>query len=103
MIANERLLRLAEVAEILCLSPGTVRSLVKMGILPRTEFSKRAHRFRKSDVQLLLDTMTIVGKGMGHPPKPKHPLMADVQPTYPPAPTLNDAVGATGTQTAVSE
>jgi excisionase family DNA binding protein len=59
MTANDSLLRLAEVAQLLSLSQGSVRRLVKTGLLPRTEFSARAHRFRLSDVQKTLEALTL--------------------------------------------
>jgi hypothetical protein len=56
--------RLTEVATMLSISPGSVRRLVKLGVLPRTEFSARAHRFRYSHVQAVLQMLTTGGASM---------------------------------------
>jgi predicted DNA-binding transcriptional regulator AlpA len=60
MTAEIRLLKIAEVSKILSLSEGSVRRLVKCGVLPRTEFSPRAHRFRYDHVLSALELLTTV-------------------------------------------
>jgi predicted DNA-binding transcriptional regulator AlpA len=61
MTQHDSLLRLTDVATMLSISPGSVRRLVKLGVLPRTEFSARAHRFRHSDVRAALRMLTTGG------------------------------------------
>jgi excisionase family DNA binding protein len=54
----ERLLTVNELAKLLNISSGTVYHWISEDRLPVVRFSKRCVRFRESDVQLLLDSLS---------------------------------------------
>lgn len=54
------LLRQDEVAEILGVSTRTVRSLAAAGDLPRVVLGRRATRYRRDDVDALIDARTVL-------------------------------------------
>ncbi len=55
---QNRLLKVAEVAEMTGLSEGGIYHLISQSRIPVIRLSKRCVRFRQSDLQAWLDSMT---------------------------------------------
>lgn len=53
----EKLLTISELAERLCISPGTAYHWLSQGRLPCIRFSSRCIRFRESDIEMMVEQL----------------------------------------------